>query len=89
MIKVDLVQLINNDYEYEKAYVNVYDKYKCNWDDSVHDSYLRLVKDIQEYSSNIHRIRCKAESLKKEAEELNVDSMMTKADDLCGEANYI
>ena len=89
MRTVDLTPLINNDHEYDKAYVNVSEKYKCNWDDSVHDSYLRLVKDIQEYSSNIHRIRCKTESLEKEAEALNVESMMTKAESLCREANSI
>ena len=89
MRTVDLTPLINNDHEYEKAYTNVSDKYKCSWDDAIHDSYLRLVKDIQEYSISIHRIRCKAESLEKEAEALNVDSMMTKADGLCREANSI
>lgn len=89
MRTVDLTPLINNDHEYEKAYLNISEKYKCNWDDTVHDSYLRLVKDIQEYSSNIHRIRCKAECLEKEIEALNVDSMMTKADSLCREANSI
>ena len=89
MRTVDLTPLINNDHEYEKAYLNISKKYKCNWDDTVHDSYLRLVKDIQEYSSNIHRIRCKAESLEKEAEALNIDSMMIKADNLCREANSI
>lgn len=89
MRTVDLTPLINNDHEYEKAYLNISEKYKCNWDDTVHDSYLRLVKDIQEYSSNIHRIRCKAECLEKETEALNVDSMMLKADSLCGEANSI
>ncbi len=89
MRTVDLTPLINNDQEYEQAYTTVSEKYKCNWDDAVHDSYLRLVKDIQRYSSNIHRIRCKSESLKKEAEALNIDNMMTKADSLCREANSI
>lgn len=89
MKTVDIAPLTNCDHEYEKAFTNVSGKYKCNWDDPVHDSYLRLVKDIQEYSGNIHKIRCKAESLEKEAETLNVDSMMTKADILCREANSI
>ena len=48
MRTVDLTPLINNDHEYEKAYTNVSDKYKCSWHDAVHDSYLRLVKDIQQ-----------------------------------------
>lgn len=89
MRTVDLTPLINNDHEYEKAFINVSEKYKCNWDDMVHDSYLRLVKDIQEYSGNIHRIRCKVEGLEKEVKALNVDSMMTKADGMCREANSI
>lgn len=89
MRTVDLTPLINNDHEYEKAYVNVSDKYNCNWNDSVHDSYLRLVKDIQEFSRNIHRIRCKAECLAKETEALNIEGMLAKAESLCGKADSI
>ena len=86
MRKVDLVPLVNSDQEYEKAYTDVADKYKCNWDDSVHDSYSSLVKDIEEYSNSIHRIRCKTETMSEEIEALNVDNMLDIADSLCKEA---
>lgn len=89
MRTVDLTPLIENDREYEKASSVVSDRFKSNWEDSVHDTYLRFVKEIRGYSDSIHRIRCKTESLAKEAEALNVDGILAKAESLCREANSI
>lgn len=86
---VDLTPLKNNDAEYERLVSEVSDHYKCDWEDAVHDSYGVYVKQVQERSRAIRVIRCKAESLAKEAEALRIDELATKAVTLCREAESI
>lgn len=89
MKTVDLTPLKNNDVEYEKLASAVADHYKCDWNDSIHDSYGIYVKQVQKRTRSIHIIRCKAEELAKEAEELKIDEQVSKAADLCKEAENI
>lgn len=85
----DLTPVRNNDVEYKKAAEAVAEHYKGAWDDKIHDSYLRYVKQIQEQSHKVHMIRCKAETLEKEVEGLKIEEQQKKAEGLCREADSI
>lgn len=85
----DLTPLKSNDVEYGEAVESVVEYYRGDWDDEIHDSYMRYVKQVQEQSQKIHVIRCKAETLKKEVEGLNVEELKQIADSLCREADSV
>lgn len=89
MRTADLTPLANNDAEYEKLVLEVSEHYKCEWDDTVHDSYGIYVKQVQESSRSVRVIRCKAEVLAKEAESLGIDELIWKAKVLCKEAESV
>ncbi len=86
MNTVDLSPLKINDTEYGEVAKNTSEKYKCEWDDAVHESYGLYIRQVQEHSRSIHVIRCKAEALVKELEGLNVEEMINKAESLCKES---
>jgi hypothetical protein len=86
---VDLTPLKNNDTEYERLAASVSEHYKCEWDDVVHDSYGVYVKQVGERSRSIREIRCKAEVLAKEAEDLKIDELIRKTEILCREADSV
>ena len=89
MKTIDLTPLLDNDSEFAKLVGSVSEKYKCDWDDAVHDSYGSFVRDIDECSKQIHSIRCKVETLKKEEAALKVDDVISAADRLCREAESV
>jgi len=89
MKTVDLSPLKTNDTEFERLASSVEERFKCEWDDVVHDSYGLYVKQVQERARAIRTIRCKAETLVKEIEGLKVDELIKKAEYLCKEANTV
>lgn len=89
MKTVDISPLKINDTEYEEAARTISEKYECEWDDAVHDSYSIYVNQVNEHSRAIHVIRCKAEALVEELEGLNIDEMISKAESLCEESETI
>ncbi len=89
MKTVDLTPLKANDSEYEDLANMIADRYECQWDDDVHESYGQYVKQAQENSRAIHVIRCKSETLLEEIEGLNVDEMVQKTEALCEESEAV
>lgn len=89
MKTVDISPLKDNDVEYGKLVSAVADKYKCEWDDTVHDSYGRYLSQIQENSRSVHTIRCKAEMIVQEMTNLKVDQISARVSSLCREADSI
>ena len=89
MITVDLTPLKNNDIEFGQRALTVTERYKCDWDDAVHDSYSIYVRQVQERARSIRTIRCKAEELLKETEDLKIDEQVLKAGFLCREAENV
>ena len=89
MKSVDLSPLKHNDQEFEKLAYAVEKQFKCKWDDAVHDSYGIYVREIMERTQIIHKIRCRAEELAKEAEALKIDDLVKQAKNLCKEADEI
>lgn len=86
---VDLTPLKKNDMEYQRLAASISERYKCEWDDTVHDSYGVYVKQVEERSRSLRIIRCKAEALEKEAESLKIDELISKAVILCREAGSV
>ena len=86
---VDMTPLKNNDIDYEGLASSVSEHYKCEWDDTIHDSFGAYVKQVEERSRSVRVIRCKAEALAKEAEGLKIDEMIKKAENLCREAESV
>ena len=89
MKTVDLSPLKTNDAEFERIASSVEERFTCEWDDVVHDSFGLYVKQIQERTRAIRTIRCKAETLVKEIEGLKVDELIKKAEYLCKEADTV
>ncbi len=89
MKNTDLTPLLANDQEFEKLALQVSDKYKCSWDDELHDSYGIYVKQLQERSREVRSIRCKAELLVKEVEALKLNDQIRTAGNLCREAERV
>ena len=89
MKTVNLAPLLKLDKEYENACNTASENYKGAWDDSIHDSYMVLLKLMQENVRKIHVIRCKAETLNKETEGLKVEELKRLSDNLCREADSV
>ena len=89
MKAIDLTQLKDIDIQYEKSTETLANKYTCDWDDSVHESYGRFVAQLQEMAKEVKTIRCRVETLQKEAEELRIEDLLNRADALCREADAV
>ena len=86
---MNISPVISLDDRFAERARNIEEKYKGNWDDKVHESYLSYVKSIQGYKEQIHSIRCKTELIDSEITNLNVDNIEKEADSLCREAESI
>lgn len=89
MNTVDITPIKEIDVQYEKIVSNLCEKYKGEWDDAVHESYGRYVAQLQELTREVRNIRCKVETLEKEAEELKIEGLIRKAEMLCKEADTV
>ena len=86
MKQFDLILLKEIDAEFNTITENVEVEYKGEWDDKIHDSYLRYVKQVQDQSRCIHKIKSQIEEIMEEAQKLDIDDMKRMVDNLCGEA---
>lgn len=89
MKALDLTSIRDVDIQYEKIVNAVEERFKGEWDDSVHESYGRYIHQLQEMARQVKTIRCKVETIEKEAEDLKTDEIAKSADDLCKEADAI
>lgn len=85
----DLAALRNLDEIYMKLYGDISENYKCQWDDSIHDSYLSYVKHIDDLSQQVHTIRCAVDTIEGVSDGLQVDELEQKAQDLRWEAETV
>lgn len=89
MKSVDLSPLNKNDTEFQKLVSELSGKYRCDWNDSVHDSFLPFVRTMEEHSQSLHKISCKAESILSDVELINMDELCSTADILVSEADSV
>lgn len=86
---IDITRLKENDKSYRVIVDDIAEKYRCEWDDAVYESYSRYVMQQKEFSERIHSIRCKAEMIANEVEEYSIPESIRIARQLCEEANAI
>lgn len=89
MSEIDLSPLKENYTQYDSLASVVEEKYKCSWDDVVHDSYERYVKQIREYANEIKTVNDKAESILREIKEMDIPELISHANDLCEEVEEV
>ena len=89
MKEMNLTPLKDIDVQYEKITETLDTKYKCDWDDSILESYGKYVSQLREMSKSVKTVRCRVETLQKEAEELKVEELISKAGVLCREADAV
>lgn len=89
MKNIDLTPLKDNNIQYNQIVSAIENKYKCDWDDTVHDSYSKYVTQLREYSQKVGTICHKAETLEKEIECLKINELKTNAKRLCQEADSL
>ncbi len=85
----DISPLKGNEEGFFKNVSDIEEHYKCEWDDPVHDSYHRYVKDNQEYARMISRIRSHAEDIVYYIDKLGIDEFRQQAERLCREADEV
>ena len=85
----DLSALKNLDMEYKQITDEVSVHFNCEWDDQVHDSYRYYVKDVSECAETVHKINTRSEMIVKEVDELKIDELVKRAEELCREADAV
>ncbi|MBR1764619.1 MAG: hypothetical protein IJ746_04430 [Ruminococcus sp.] len=83
MKTVDLTKLYANDKELIRLIEELKKRYKCNWDDAVHDSYNNYIKEIVHYSSMIHKECDSIKETNAEIGSVNIEEMKNTINDLC------
>lgn len=89
MKNVDLSPLVSCEATYERASTNVSEKYNCAWDDAVHDSFWRFVRQVKEDGLKLHDTRTATELLEKAVDAHNVDALQSKSLALVKEAEAL
>lgn len=89
MKSFDLSPLKKNDTEFQKIVTELSGKYRCDWNDSVHDSFLPFVRTMEDHSQSLHRITSKAQSILSDVEQINMDELCSTADKLVSEAESV
>ncbi len=89
MKHVDLSPIISCDSAYEHASSNLTEKYNSAWDDAVHDSFSRFVRQIQENGRKLHDIRTSAKLLEEAVDAHAVDALQSKSLALAKEAEAL
>lgn len=89
MMEIDLTPLMEMDTQYEQIILDVVNHFQCDWDDKVHDSYGRLVKQFREYEKQVKAVRLEADKAKHEVEALRINEIDSKTDALCEEARSV
>lgn len=62
--------------KYEDAVNYTAEKYKCEWDDSVHESFKKYIDNILNCSAGVKRIKTSTEDNLKIIENMNIDNMV-------------
>lgn len=89
MKEIDVSSLKDIDVQYERLSSQVEEHFKGDWDDPVHDSYGRYVKQVKGCSERLKYIRSRAETLSQEVAALKIDELRNKSDMLCREADLL
>ena len=87
MREINISSIVNLDSQYQTIVDTTRTKYSCEWDDAVHDSFKRYVDEIQQYSEELRNIRKNTEINMQKIDELQIDNLVSKSDELCSEVD--
>ena len=85
----DFTPLKTNDVEYQNLVASVTEHYIGDWDDRIHESYMKYLKQVAEHSSKVNDIKCKIEAMEKEVCGFKTEELQIRAESLCREADAI
>ena len=85
----DLTSLQKVDTEYRELSAAITESYRGDWDDSVHRSYNRYVKNVEQNSNRIHAVNRQSRQIIKAVASLNVERLSKRADELQREAEIL
>ena len=89
MVNFDISSLQTADREFTRITETITEKYKCDWDDPVHESYGPYVKQMTAAHETFHSICGKAEDTVREMRTFDLEQTLKQADHLCEEAYRI
>lgn len=78
----ELASLQKVDTEYRELSVEIKDSYRGDWDDAVHRSYGRYVKNVEQNAIKIRTVNRQARQIIKTATSLGVERLSKHADEL-------
>ena len=82
----DLTFLTQSSNHFSEIVTSLSEKYKCNWDDVVHDSFQLYVSKMQESSKMIHSAANEANHILKDVDSFGIDTLEKQASGLYREA---
>ena len=85
----ELASLQQVDTGYRELSVAIKESYRGDWDDDVHRSYGRYVKNVEQNAVRIHTVNRQAKQLIKTATSLGVERLSKHADELHRRAETI
>ena len=86
---VDLAELAANEREYLKVVATIEQRYKCRWEDELHDSFRRYVDQEIEMSEGVQGIRTGAEEIDRNIDDLDIDGLLRHSEEISREAETI
>lgn len=89
MTNIDLSSLGLLDAEFASRTTALAERFQSEWDDDVHDSFSRYIKQVRDYQNEVHDIRTRTELILKAVEDLGVQDLCEKAMVLCQEVETI
>ena len=89
MKTVDLSLLSQTENSYKEALLSLKEKYKCNWDDEIHDSFSVFISQIEENVNNIHLAVSEIDLVKHSVHDINTEDLCKTAESVYREAESV
>lgn len=75
--------------EYIRLYDSMVEKYKCEWDDKVHDSFGLYKNKISDCVDRLAKVMKNAERIESKVKEIEDEGVVERCRDLCSEAESL
>ena len=86
---VDLTTLTVIDIEYTKVVAAIKQKFRCSWDDQLHDSFRLYVDQETQTAEKVHNIRVGAEETDHSIDDLDIDGLLRRSEEISNEVETI
>ena len=89
MNTIELSPLHRNAAEFQRGVLNLRNKFQCDWNDAVHESFRPFIKTMGDHAETVRRINEKAAAILQDIESCGVDALCAAAQELASEAETI